>query len=133
MVRVYADVVGDLFHVGHINLFKQARELGDYLIVGVHSDKAVSSYKRVPILDENTRYEIVKNCRLVDQVIIDAPLTLTKTFIRDNKIDIVAHGNDTNPNFEEQHKAAIDMGIMRYLKYTPGISTTDIINKIKEL
>ena len=48
MKRVYVDMVGDLFHIGHINMFKQARELGDYLIVGVHSDKAVESYKRTP-------------------------------------------------------------------------------------
>ena len=132
MIRVYLDVVGDLFHIGHINIFKQARELGDYLIVGIHSDSSVESYKRKPIISEYDRYEMIRNCRLVDEVIEDAPLVLTKEYIKNNKIDFVVHGDDKNPHFEYQHKAALEMGIMKYLKYTDGISTSEIISKIKE-
>ena len=49
MTRVYVDIVGDLFHVGHINLFKQARALfnDSFLIVGVHSDKDVESLSQI--------------------------------------------------------------------------------------
>ena len=131
MVRVYADIVGDLFHIGHINLFKQAREFGDYLIVGVHSDYSVESYKRKPIFTEEDRYELIKNCSLVDEVIENAPLVLTKEYIDKNKIDIVVHGNDKSPHFDEQHKVPLDMGIMKYLSYTEGISTSGIIKRIK--
>ena len=131
MIRVYADIVGDLFHVGHINLLKQARECGDYLIVGVHSDKSVESYKRKPVFSEKDRYEIVRNCSLVDEVIEDAPLVLTKKYIDENNICIVVHGDDKSPHFEEQHKVPLEMGIMKYLKYTDGISTTDLIERIK--
>ena len=131
MIRVYADIVGDLFHIGHINLLKQSREFGDYLIVGVHSDKSVESYKRKTVFSEKDRYEIVRNCSLVDEVIEDAPLVLTKKYIDENNIDIVVHGDDKSPHFEEQHKVPLEMGIMKYLKYTDGISTTDLIERIK--
>jgi cytidyltransferase-like protein len=41
MTRVYVDMVADLFHYGHVNFLKQARQFGDYLLVGIHSDKVV--------------------------------------------------------------------------------------------
>ncbi len=132
MIRVYADIVGDLFHIGHLNIFKQARQHGDYLIVGIHSDDSVESYKRRPIFSEQDRYELIKNCRLVDEIIEDAPLVLTKEYINNNKIDVVVHGNDKSPHFEIQHKVPLEMGIMKYLNYTNGISTSEIISKIKE-
>ena len=131
MIRVYADVVGDLFHVGHLNLFRQARKFGDYLLVGVHSDESVESYKRMPIFNQSDRYDLIKNCRLVDDIVKDAPLVLTEKFINKHSIDIVVHGDDTSSHFEKQHKIPLEMGIMRYLKYTEGVSTTEIINKIR--
>ena len=47
-IRVYADIVGDLFHAGHIEFLKKARGFGDYLIVGVIADENVEEYKRTP-------------------------------------------------------------------------------------
>tara|TARA_R100000152_G_C6781665_1_gene216716 strand:- start:8 stop:403 length:396 start_codon:yes stop_codon:yes gene_type:complete len=129
MRRVYSDIVGDLFHIGHINMFKQAREYGDYLIVGVHSDKTVESYKRKPIICENDRYEIIRNCKLVDEVIIDAPLVITHDYINKNKIDIVVHGDDNL--FSENYKVPIEMQIMKYVPYTKGVSTSEIIRRIE--
>jgi len=111
-------------------MLKQAREYGDYLIVGIHSDKTVESYKRKPILSENERYEMVKNCKLVDEVITNAPLVITQDYIKENKIDVVIHGDDTNILFSEQHKIPLEMGIMKYVKYTEGISTSEIIKRI---
>jgi|15BtaG_2_1085339.scaffolds.fasta_scaffold00999_10 cytidyltransferase-like protein len=133
MKRVYADIVGDLFHVGHLNLFKQAREFGDLLIVGVHSDATVESYKRKPVIEENYRYEIVKNCRLVDEIIENAPRMITKEFIDRHNIDVVVHGDDPSPEFEEQHKVPLALGIMKYVKYTKGISSTEIIKKTQDV
>ena len=129
MKRVYVDMVGDLFHIGHINMFKQARELGDYLIVGVHSDKAVESYKRTPITPEKGRYEIIRSCRLVDEIIEDAPLIITKKYLLKHDISLVVHGDDIR--YDSFYEVPINMGIMRYVKYTKGVSTTEILNKIK--
>ena len=132
MIRVYADIVGDLFHVGHLNLFKQAREFGDYLVVGVHSDATVESYKRKPIIEEVDRYEIIKNCRLVDEIIEDAPRVITQEFIDKYNIDVVVHGDDPSPEFEEQHKVPLGLGIMKYVKYTKGISSTEIRTRLNK-
>ena len=131
MKRVYADMVGDLFHIGHINMLKQARQFGDYLIVGVHSDKTVESYKRTPIINENDRYELLRNCRLVDEIIENAPIIITKDYIKEHNIDLIVHGDDTSEAFNEQHKIPLEMGIMKYVKYTRGVSTSEIITRIK--
>ena len=133
MTRVYVDVVGDLFHIGHINMFKKARSLfkEPYLIVGVHADKDVASYKRSPIISESDRYEIIRNCKLVDEVIESSPLYITKKFIIENDIHYVVHGDDISEELKRQHKVPSDLGIVRYVPYTSGVSTTEIINKIK--
>ena len=134
MNRIYVDIVGDLFHVGHLNLFKQARVLFNdpFLIVGVHSDKDVESYKRKPMIRQDHRYEMIRNCRLVDEVIESAPLVITKEFIIDNEINYVVHGNDISEELKRQHKVPIEMGIAKYVEYTKEISTTKIIESIKQ-
>ena len=129
-IIIYADITGDLFHCGHISFFQKARELGDYLIVGLHSDKTVSEHKREPIITESQRYEMVRNCKLVDKVIEDAPYKTTKEFIVRNKIDFVVRGNDAC--FSECYKDPIEMGIMRYVEYSENICTTEIIERIKK-
>lgn len=131
-VRVYVDVVGDLFHAGHIAFFQKAKACGDVLIVGVHSDKDVETYKRTPILTMQERYEAVAACKFVDEVIKNAPLGVTKELILENNIDLVIHGDDFNEaTIRDQYGIPMDMGIFMTVPYTPGISTTDIINRIK--
>jgi|TARA_R100000081_G_C4668651_1_gene91375 cytidyltransferase-like protein len=132
MTRVYVDIVGDLFHIGHINLFKKARALFEkpYLIVGVHSDRDVESYKRTPVICQEQRYEMIRCCRLVDKVIESAPLVITKDYIEQNKIDYVVHGDDFSESLKIQHEVPISMKIVKYVEYTKDISTSKIINKI---
>ena len=132
MIRVYTDMVADMFHIGHLNLIKRARSFGDYLIVGVHSDEDVRSYKRAPIITEEQRYEIVKSCSFVDEVIEAAPLIITEDFIKQYKIDLIVRGDDVSAEHLKQQAAAIEMGIMRYLPRTKGISTTDIIDRVRK-
>ncbi len=131
MIRVYTDMVADMFHIGHLNLIKRARSYGDCLVVGVHSDKDVSSYKRSPIIAEEQRYEIVKACSFVDEVIEAAPLTITEEFIKEYKIDLIVRGDDVSAEHVRQQAVAIELGIMRYLPRTKGVSSTSIIKKIK--
>src|SRR3989344_5707616 len=130
-IRVYADIVGDLFHSGHIEFCKKAKELGDVLIIGVLADDTVESYKRVPILSLEERVSIISACRYVDEVIVAPPLRLTEAWIREHKIDLIVHGDDFNKNtLQDQYGAALKMGIFRTVPYTQGISTTDIIHRI---
>ena len=128
--RVYVDGVFDLFHIGHINLLKQAKQHGDVLIVGVITDKDVESYKRRPVMQHEDRVEMLRHCDLVDEVVSDPPLVLTRDFLEQHHIDVVVHGDDSKQ--EEFFHIPIEMGIMRYVSYTQRISTTEIIARIKE-
>ena len=131
MKRVYVDIVGDLFHLGHVSLFKKARDLGDCLIVGVHSDKDAAFYKRKPVLSLEERSKVIKSCRYVDEVVENAPLVITEEFINEHDISYVVHGDDVSDEVKRQHKIPYSLGIVKYVPYTPGISTTEIIETIK--
>lgn len=125
-------MAADMFHIGHLNLIRRAKAHGDYLIVGVHSDKDIAEYKRHPIISEEQRYEIVRSCQYVDEVLEGAPLIMTKDFIQRHEIDLIVRGDDITPELLEQQADAIEMGIMRYVPRTKNVSTTSIIEKIKE-
>ena len=132
MVRVYVDMVADLFHYGHANFLKQARQFGDHLLVGIHSDKVVEEYKRSPIMTMQERLDTVSSCRYVDEVIPNAPLVVDQEWIKKHEIDLVVHGDDFSTNMQNFcYKTPMDLGILRYVSYTPGVSTTEIINRIK--
>ncbi len=125
-------MVADLFHYGHVNFLRTAREHGDYLLVGIHSDEVVRSYKRAPILSMDERIASVVGCRYVDEVVPDAPLTVTREWIEQHEIDLVVHGDD----FPEElyklcYEIPIEMGIFRTVTYTRGISTSEIITRCK--
>ena len=131
MTIIYADIVGDLFHWGHIKMFEQAKKYGDYLIIGVCSDKLVESYKRKPIMSTNERVVVIANCKYVDKVVIDPPCPITKEFIEEHSIDFVVHGDDMDD--EELNKwygEAIKQGKFIKTKYTPTVSTSDIIRRV---
>jgi cytidyltransferase-like protein len=129
--RVYVDIVGDLFHAGHIAFFQKAKALGDYLIVGVLADESVEEYKRMPVLKLAERVKVIEACSLVDEVVVAPPLRLTEEMIRELKIDFVVHGDDFNQDLlEDQYGPALKAGIFRTVPYTTGISTTEIIRRI---
>jgi cytidyltransferase-like protein len=131
MTRVYVDMVADLFHHGHVAFLRQARELGDELIVGVHSDEAVASYKRTPVLTMAERIAVVETCRYVDQTIANAPLVVSRDWVDTHDLDLVAHGDDFSPDFARRFYAyPMEAGIYRVLPYTPAISTSEIVERI---
>lgn len=132
-VRVYVDVVGDLFHAGHVEFFKKAKANGDYLIVGIHGDEAVTHYKRRPILSLEERRIIIESCKYVDEVIVNSPIGISKEWIETHQIDLVIHGDDYQADrIMEQYKVPVEMGIFRTVPYTTGISTTEIIDRVKK-
>jgi cytidyltransferase-like protein len=130
-VRVYVDIVGDLFHAVHVEFLKKARSLGDYLIVGVHTDDVVEGYKRRPILSLEERVKVVEACKYVDEVVIGAPIGPSEAFLKEHQIDCVVHGDDFNKDMLHlQYGDALKLGIFRSVPYTPGISSTQIIQRI---
>lgn len=127
---VYVDGVFDLFHEGHINLLRVASSYGK-LIVGVHSDTYTAGYKRIPIIPERTRYEVVRACRYVDEIIEGVEL-LSEEMIDMFRIDLVLHGNDFSYDEAERHyRAAINRGIFKFVNYTPEISSSKLIHTIE--
>ena len=133
MVRVYVDMVADLFHYGHVELLRQARALGDYLLVGVHSDDDVLAHKRKTILTMEERVACIAGCRYVDEVLPNAPWVTDLDWIEKHNINLVVHGSDySQEDLKKTHAFAIEMGILRTVGYTPRISTTEIIRRIMD-
>ncbi|MFC2015047.1 adenylyltransferase/cytidyltransferase family protein [Chloroflexota bacterium] len=133
MIRVYADMVGDLFHFGHVEFLKKCRAFGDCLLVGISADENLETYKRKPILTMEERVASAAGCRFVDEVIPDAPWMMDRAFIEKHDIQIVVHGDDfPKEEMEYYYQVPIELGIFRTVPYTKGISTTEIIGRIKE-
>ena len=135
--RIYVDGIWDCFHMGHVLHFKDIKELdnkNNHLIVGVISDKDASNYKREPIYSEQNRIILVKSCKYVDEVIENAPLVMTEEFMNKHNIDLICHGFLNKLDADKQSeffKIPIELNKFRAVNYHSGISTTDIINKIK--
>jgi len=91
---VYIDGSFDILHIGHIEALRKAKELGDFLFVGVHSDATVNEHrgKNYPILNLQERVFNLLALRYVDDVVIGAPWTLTEDLIKSLKITVVVQG-----------------------------------------
>ena len=92
---IYADGAFDLLHVGHLDLLKAARALGDYLIVGLHDDKTINQRrgKNYPIMNLNERTLNLLATKYVDDVIMGAPWNITEDMIKSLNISIVVQGS----------------------------------------
>ncbi|KAJ1558750.1 hypothetical protein HK405_013061, partial [Cladochytrium tenue] len=101
---VYVDGAFDLFHVGHIEFLRRARELGDYLLVGVHDDAAVNAVRgsNFPIMSLHERVLSVLACKFVDEVIMGAPYSVTKEVLEAvGHVNVVCHGSsDCQPDLD---------------------------------
>ncbi|CAG8975425.1 hypothetical protein HYALB_00010372 [Hymenoscyphus albidus] len=133
-VRVYADGVFDLFHLGHMRQLEQAKKAfpETYLIVGVTGDAETHKRKGLTVLSGQERAETVRHCKWVDEVIEDCPWIVTPGFLTDNKIDYVAHddlpyGADEG---DDIYKPIKEAGMFLVTQRTEGVSTTGIITKI---
>jgi cytidyltransferase-like protein len=130
-VRVYVDMVGDLFHAGHVSLLREARGHGDWLVVGVLSDETAESYKRRPIMTLAERVTVIEACRYVDEVVPDAPFEVTENFLNKHAIAKVVHGDDLTPEGAESiYGPAVAGGRMVYVQRAAGISTSELIRRV---
>ena len=130
MIRVYADMVADLFHYGHIAFLVKARAFGDCLLVGVHSDEVLESYKRKAVLTMQARAASVAGCRWVDEVLPNAPIKVDRAWIRKHNIQLVVHGDDFScEELEHYYEVPMAMGIFRTVPYTENISASEIISR----
>ncbi len=125
----YTDGVYDLFHVGHLNAIREAKKKCDYLIVGVHSDEIVRGYKHHDtVINEENRLAIISALKYVDKAVINRTRDKMELW-KLHHFNAVMIGDDWQGterwnNFE---KILAEVGVsVEYIKYTKGISTTQL-------
>ena len=122
----YTTGVFDMFHIGHLNILKQAKENCDYLIVGVSSDELVERYKdKTPIIPFEHRKKIVESIIYVDEVVVQSHRDKMKSF-HEIDFDIMFVGSDWKDtelfNFLEKELKRYN-AIIQFFEYTEGISS----------
>ncbi len=128
----------DMFHVGHLNILKRAKEQCEHLIVGVSSDEVVRSYKhKTPIVNLENRMAIVSAIKYVDEVVVQPNMDKYEAW-KKYHYDVLFHGDDWKNtdmyNALESKLHAVGVDVV-YLPHTPGISSTiltEIISHKKE-
>jgi glycerol-3-phosphate cytidylyltransferase len=118
----------DVFHLGHLNILRRARALGDRLVVGVSTDNLNYSKKgRYPVFTQDERAQIIMAIRYVDDVFFEESLERKREYIQRYNANVLVMGNDWAGKFDEMR----DICEVRYLPRTPSISTTAVIEKIQ--
>ncbi len=138
-IRVLAGGVFDILHVGHVHFLKQARELGDELVVIVAHDETVRKLKhREPINPAEDRAELLRAIRYVDEVYIGSPGGIDFELVKRINPDVIAIGPDQSFNCEklkeELRKHGIEAEVIRipYLYKSDRAKTSKIIERIIE-
>ena len=134
----YTTGVYDMFHIGHLNILKKAKERCDYLIVGVSTDEVVESYKhRAPIIPFEERIAIIRELRCVDQAVTQVSMDKMEAW-KKYHFDALFHGSDWkgsdmyNNMIEQFSKVGVDVV---FLPHTEGVSSTllsEVLYTLKE-
>ena len=134
---VYVGMSADMIHPGHLNIIKEACKLGS-VTVGVLTDAAIASYKRLPYLSYEQRAEVVANIKGVDRVIPQTTLDYIPN-LREIKPDYVVHGDDWKTGVQQQTRQRIIEVMAEWggkvidIPYTKGISSTAMNERLKEI
>lgn len=132
----YTSGVYDLFHIGHLNLLKNAKAMCDKLIVGVSTDELVSYKNKKSVINHSERMELVRNIKQVDVVVPQKDMDKFKMWKR-LKFDIMFVGDDwfQSDKWKELDKKFSEVGVkIIYFPYTDGTSSTlinDTLNKLR--
>ena len=124
----YTSLVGDLFHEGHYNLLKRCKKLFQKVIVGVHNDEQVMSYKEKPLDSYEVRLENVKKTGLFDEIYENAPVITTQSFIDDLEVDFVVAGRESSEKIKKMYP--VDINRLHLIERTPNISSS-MLRKLK--
>ena len=132
----YTTGVFDMFHIGHLNILKKAKEQCNYLIVGVSTDEVVQSYKnKTPIIPFEERIAIVQELKCVDQAVPQTSMDKMEAWEKYH-FDALFHGSDWkgsamyNKMIEEFSKVGVDVV---FLPHTEGVSSTllsEVLHKL---
>lgn len=131
----YTTGVYDMFHIGHLNILKKAKEQCDYLIVGVTTDELCFSRKnKYPIINQDERLEIIDSIKYVDRAVFQTDMDKLKA-VKKYNVNKVFVGSDWKgtPSWNEYEKEFAKLGCtVVYLDHTDGISSTILREKLNE-
>lgn len=129
----YTTGVFDLFHIGHLNILRRAKEMCEYLIVGVSTDELVQEYKnKTPVIPFEERCAIVEAIKYVDEVVPQETMDKVKMWEK-IKFNAVFHGDDwkNSQMYNELEKSFERLNVaMVFLPHTEGTSSTTIAEKL---
>ncbi|MGD9994142.1 MAG: phosphoenolpyruvate mutase [Salinivirgaceae bacterium] len=137
MKKVYIGMSADIIHPGHLNIIKEGTKLGE-VIVGLLTDEAIASYKRLPYLDFEQRRIIVENIKGVAKVIEQNTLDYVPNLLK-IKPDFVVHGDDWKEGIQKETRQRVINTIQNWggkvidIPYTKGISSTKLNEKLKSI
>ncbi|KAI8872551.1 hypothetical protein GQ42DRAFT_161242 [Ramicandelaber brevisporus] len=133
-VRIYCDGIYDLSHYGHFRALEQAKKSfpNVYLIVGCCNDHETHTRKGKTVFTEEERYESLRHCRWVDEVVRDAPWVITQEFIDYHQIDYVSHDDIpyASGDSDDVYGFVKQQGRFLPTQRTVGVSTSDLITRI---
>lgn len=131
----YTTGVFDMFHIGHLNILRRAKEQCEYLIVGVSTDENVMQYKhKKPVIQYEQRKAIVEAIRYVDQVVPQENMDKFEAWKRLH-FEVMFHGSDWKGSqmFNETERKLAEVGCdVVFLPHTEGVSSTLLTNKAKD-
>lgn len=131
--RVFTRMVADLFHEGHANFLKAARNLGTHLTVCVVSDQRVVENKgKLPVMNQAERAAVVAACKHVDAVLTETPASVTPEYMQQHGFDVYTFACASEQERQEKLKLceSLPAEMIQELPYTPGISTSDLVMRI---
>lgn len=130
--RIWVDGCYDVCHFGHANSLRQAKLMGKYLIVGVHSNAEIEKHKGPPVFTDEERYEMVRSIKWVDEVVEDAPYVTDLKIMDQYNCQYCAHGDDLtmDANGVDTYQEVKDQGRYKEFKRTQGVSTTNIVGRM---
>ncbi len=135
--KVYIGMSADIVHPGHLNIIKEGAKLGK-VVVGVLTDEAIASYKRLPYLDYEQRKLIVESLKGVEKVIPQTTLDYVPNLIME-KPDFVVHGDDWKEGVQQVTRQNVINTISEWggkvidIPYTKGISSTKLNERVKSI
>lgn len=137
MKKVYISMSADVLHQGHINIINEGRKLGS-VIIGLLTDEAIATYKRLPILSYEERKAIFENIKGVDEVVKQDTLDYTKN-LKAIKPDYVVHGDDWRTGVQRIVRENVINTLQEWggelieVPYTRDVSCTEMERKVREL
>tara|TARA_B100000902_G_C27305975_1_gene915494 strand:- start:1573 stop:2883 length:1311 start_codon:yes stop_codon:yes gene_type:complete len=135
--KVYIGMSADIIHPGHLNIIREGNKLGE-VIIGLLTDKAIASYKRLPYLSYTQRKEILDNIKGVSKIIKQETLDYTEN-LKLIKPDYVVHGDDWKKGVQKKIRQRVIKtlgewgGVVVDVPYTRGINSSMLNEKIKDI